>query len=183
MSTDPTGAAPLLPCPFCGGEASASRSEDESLWSHNIVWWSTVRCSNCDVQMVECDDPNGVKAAASWNQRSDRGTEGATAPSSMLIACPHCSKESEHVIHASSSHGEPTPTLNRGLVVCGHHLVSSYWQCTRPPGHIDGHGNAYAHWPRAEGDTSITPTLASLYGQFPGATTGEPARSTEPESA
>lgn len=58
----------MLPCPFCGGEASHGVHQDESLWSHRIVDWHTIRCRNCDIEMRQCDGFDEVLEA--WNTRA-----------------------------------------------------------------------------------------------------------------
>jgi|SRR6185503_10843 len=69
----------ILPCPFCGHWPRFSVRRDESLWSHDIVWWSSIVCSVCDVQRSECDDADGAKVVAAWNHRAP-SDEGNSAP-------------------------------------------------------------------------------------------------------
>lgn len=68
------GSETLLPCPFCGGEATISTKHDEDIWSHNIVPWTYVGCRECEFEMVTCE---GVEpsAQAMWNRRA--APEGA----------------------------------------------------------------------------------------------------------
>lgn len=47
MSTEQ--AQELKPCPFCGGEAVKSTCKDESLWSHDIVFKTSVHCGECEI--------------------------------------------------------------------------------------------------------------------------------------
>ncbi len=57
----------LLPCPFCGSEASVDEWEDGSLWSNEIVFWFSIGCSNCDYIMTFCKYME--KAIEAWNKR------------------------------------------------------------------------------------------------------------------
>ncbi len=66
---DAAGVAGLLPCPFCGGEPSVGTHETESLWSHDIVTYTTVRCSECDIYF-STEPGYEVEAIAAWNRRS-----------------------------------------------------------------------------------------------------------------
>lgn len=59
----------LKPCPFCGSAAEIHFFQDESLWSHNIVWWSSISCTKCDITMNECEDEKGLKIKNAWNRR------------------------------------------------------------------------------------------------------------------
>lgn len=61
--TNPNGETELLPCPFCGGEASAFRV---------IEWWS-VSCSVCECHTA-LHWPKS-KAIARWNTRPQTGRE------------------------------------------------------------------------------------------------------------
>lgn len=68
MSNTPS----LLPCPFCGCEAAASVNKGESLWSHDVVDWTRVHCTNddCNAQTeATCEgyEPSAVEA---WNLRT-----------------------------------------------------------------------------------------------------------------
>ena len=58
----------LKPCPFCGREPNESKFQDESLWSHNIVWKYKIGCMDCDVQFVEEDEEEVIE---SWNTRKE----------------------------------------------------------------------------------------------------------------
>ena len=86
----------LLPCPFCGGEPTTSKRMDEDLWTHNIVEWRGVRCTDCDIGF---DWPPGseVSAAEQWNRRADR-IESALAVQGevdvrVFRICEHCHQE------------------------------------------------------------------------------------------
>jgi hypothetical protein len=57
----------LLPCPFCGGEASVDEWRDGSLWSNAIVSWFSIGCSDCDYIMTFCK--YWLKAIEAWNNR------------------------------------------------------------------------------------------------------------------
>lgn len=56
-------------CPFCGKTPELSFLKDESLWSHNIVIWSFIRCYECDIEFSECEDDNGEAVIKKWNTR------------------------------------------------------------------------------------------------------------------
>jgi len=71
--TDTTSAAPsLLPCPFCGSKAVASINKSESLWSHDIVDWTRVHCTNddCNAQTEPTCDGYEPSAIEVWNRRA-----------------------------------------------------------------------------------------------------------------
>lgn len=59
----------LKPCPFCGDLPVVSFYEDESLFSHEIVIWSTTGCSGCDIEFNVSDDKDGVQSIKRWNTR------------------------------------------------------------------------------------------------------------------
>ena len=63
----PDGSKPL-PCPFCGSQPAIWGRKDESLWTHDIVSWWSVRCNDCDIEMEECEDMGIVLAR--WNRRA-----------------------------------------------------------------------------------------------------------------
>lgn len=65
---EPARSEALLPCPFCGGPARLSNRQDESLWSHELVDWYSASCLDCDIEMTECDDFDGLRKA--WNTRA-----------------------------------------------------------------------------------------------------------------
>lgn len=61
----------LMPCPFCAAPAMCYAWQDEDLWSHNMVEWQKVRCTNC-----ECEGNSSCPgyaeeetAVATWNSR------------------------------------------------------------------------------------------------------------------
>jgi Lar family restriction alleviation protein len=58
-------------CPFCGDPPNIYTRMDESLFSHNIVQWTTVSCSNCDIQMNSEDEEDLV---GRWNTRRKKKT-------------------------------------------------------------------------------------------------------------
>lgn len=69
----------LKPCPFCGSEANVCVNKHESLWSHEVVDWTAVRCTNDDCGIgVEptCEgyEPSAVEA---WNRRAQPAQAGA----------------------------------------------------------------------------------------------------------
>ncbi len=72
--TEPTE---LLPCPFCGSNAVASISKSESLWSHDIVDWTRVHCTNddCNAQTEPTCDGYEPSAIEVWNRRTPQPTK------------------------------------------------------------------------------------------------------------
>ena len=58
----------LVPCPFCGGEPEVETFETESLWSHNIVTYTSVGCPECDINFSTEPD-HAIQAVDLWNQR------------------------------------------------------------------------------------------------------------------
>lgn len=77
----PNSLKSLLPCPFCGGEASISSVMDESIWSHNIVPWTSVACTLCDVQIPPICEGSENDPIAAWNTRAPIAEGGAYAES------------------------------------------------------------------------------------------------------
>jgi len=67
--TEPTE---LLPCPFCGSKAVASINKDESLWSHDVVDWTRVHCTNdeCNAQTEATCEGYEPSAIEVWNLRT-----------------------------------------------------------------------------------------------------------------
>lgn len=61
-------AAGLEPCPFCGGEASVSTYETESLWSHDIVTYTRVGCDECEISF-STEPGYDLEAPEAWNRR------------------------------------------------------------------------------------------------------------------
>ncbi|MET4680438.1 Lar family restriction alleviation protein [Stenotrophomonas rhizophila] len=62
--------AELKPCPFCGGDAGIRNWQDEELWSHAIVEWQKVHCTECECEGISsCPgyEPDTVQA---WNTRA-----------------------------------------------------------------------------------------------------------------
>jgi hypothetical protein len=60
----------LLACPFCGGDAAIRSWQDEDLWSHAIVEWQKVHCTECECEGISsCPgyEPDTVQA---WNTRA-----------------------------------------------------------------------------------------------------------------
>lgn len=59
----------LKPCPFCGGMPDASSRMDEDIWTHNIVEWKGVHCSECGFgfEWPPGADPNAI---VQWNTRT-----------------------------------------------------------------------------------------------------------------
>jgi Lar family restriction alleviation protein len=59
----------LKPCPFCGGAPNISYYETESLWSHNVVTYTTVACKECDIGF-STEEGFEVEAPEAWNTRA-----------------------------------------------------------------------------------------------------------------
>ena len=68
MSNTPS----LLPCPFCGCKAVASINKGESLWSHDVVDWTRVHCTNdeCNAQTEATCEGYEPSAIEVWNRRA-----------------------------------------------------------------------------------------------------------------
>lgn len=68
MSNTPS----LLPCPFCGCKAVASINKGESLWSHDVVDWTRVHCTNdeCNTQTEATCEGYEPSAIEVWNRRT-----------------------------------------------------------------------------------------------------------------
>ena len=68
MSNTPS----LLPCPFCGCKAMASINKGESLWSHDVVDWTRVHCTNdeCNAQTEATCAGYEPSAIEVWNRRT-----------------------------------------------------------------------------------------------------------------
>ena len=60
----------LKPCPFCGGKASVSTYQTESLWSHDQVTYTKVSCDECDIAF-QTEPDYEIQAIAAWNRRAD----------------------------------------------------------------------------------------------------------------
>jgi hypothetical protein len=62
----------LLPCPFCGCKAAASVNKGESLWSHDVVDWTRVHCTNddCNAQTEATCEGYEPSAVEVWNLRT-----------------------------------------------------------------------------------------------------------------
>ena len=70
MTPEPTDA--LMPCPFCGCKAVASINKGESLWSHDVVDWTRVHCTNdeCNAQTEATCEGYEPSAIEVWNRRA-----------------------------------------------------------------------------------------------------------------
>jgi|GEM_PF-1879760 hypothetical protein len=64
----------LKPCPFCGSKPWLSRDMDEDLWSHNIVEWKQVKCTECECEGIRTCDGFEVDAVTMWNTRFTMAT-------------------------------------------------------------------------------------------------------------
>lgn len=67
-----TNTPSLLPCPFCGCKAVASINKGESLWSHDVVDWARVHCTNdeCNAQTKATCEGYEPSAIEVWNRRT-----------------------------------------------------------------------------------------------------------------
>ena len=68
------------PCPFCGKAPRVHAQKDESLWSHDIVDWHYVGCTDCDVEMSECDDVDALRERWNMRRRAAQVAPTATIP-------------------------------------------------------------------------------------------------------
>lgn len=66
------GTTDLLPCPFCGGKASVSQYQTESLWSHDQVTYTQVGCGECDYH-IATEPGYEMEAPVRWNARTTPG--------------------------------------------------------------------------------------------------------------
>lgn len=73
--TEPTE---LLACPFCGSKATASVNKGESLWSHDVVDWTRVHCTNddCNAQTEATCEGYEPSAIEVWNRRTTPAVAG-----------------------------------------------------------------------------------------------------------
>lgn len=62
----------LKPCPFCGGEATLKKTMDEDLWSHNIVPYYKVGCSECEIWTEFTCKGYEPSAQETWNKRFEK---------------------------------------------------------------------------------------------------------------
>ena len=72
--TEPTE---LLARPFCGSKATASVNKGESLWSHDVVDWTRVHCTNddCNAQTEATCEGYEPSAVEVWNTRTPQPTQ------------------------------------------------------------------------------------------------------------
>lgn len=56
----------LKACPFCGEPPSTAKRQDESLFSHEVVWWYSVECEDCDVGFSSEYEEEAIDR---WNMR------------------------------------------------------------------------------------------------------------------
>ena len=69
---------PLKNCPFCGSKATASVNKGESLWSHDVVDWTRVHCTNddCNAQTEATCEGYEPSAIEVWNRRTPPAVVG-----------------------------------------------------------------------------------------------------------
>ena len=79
----------LLPCPFCGGEASIGRRdycfEDSNEYAMSAHY---VECSTCYVRTIEYKSKDG--AADAWNRRAERTCRNVHHAPEFLFKCSEC---------------------------------------------------------------------------------------------
>lgn len=88
--TEPTDA--LLPCPFCGSKAAASMIKSESLWTHDVVDWTRVHCTNndCNAQTESICDGYEPSAVEVWNHRTPPTAQAADPVAWRVHPFDHC---------------------------------------------------------------------------------------------
>lgn len=59
----------LKRCPFCGSTPRLAKDMDEDLWSHNIVEWQQVKCTECECEGIRSCEGFEVDAVTMWNTR------------------------------------------------------------------------------------------------------------------
>lgn len=67
MSSERGTPPDIKPCPFCGKTPKLTSRKDVSLWNSNVVDWFTIKCTDCDIMMNECDSMEDVLKR--WNTR------------------------------------------------------------------------------------------------------------------
>ena len=75
----------LKPCPFCGEQPRVSVAMDESIWSHNTVPWTTIRCDSCDANSGAVCEGDETSAHERWNRRAADG-EGVDLARRLVAA-------------------------------------------------------------------------------------------------
>lgn len=90
MSDIEKRARELLVCPFCGGDAAIRNWQDEELWSHAIVEWQKVHCTECECEGISsCPgyEPDTVQV---WNTRA-----ALTPPEGYVLVPVAVAKDAE----------------------------------------------------------------------------------------
>ena len=75
----------LLPCPFCGGDATLRQYETESLWSHDQVTYTQVGCEECDYH-IATEPGYEMEAPERWNTRPDAALSALDQPAQEPVA-------------------------------------------------------------------------------------------------
>jgi len=70
MSDIEKTARELLACPFCGGDAAIRNWQDEELWSHAIVEWQKVHCTECECEGISSCPGYEPDSGQAWNTRA-----------------------------------------------------------------------------------------------------------------
>lgn len=60
----------LRQCPFCGSIPRIAKDMDEDLWSHNIVEWQQVKCTECECEGIRTCEGFDIDAVTMWNTRA-----------------------------------------------------------------------------------------------------------------
>lgn len=70
----------LKACPFCGSTPRLAKDMDEDLWSHNIVEWQQVKCTECECEGIRSCEGYEVDAVTMWNTRAPQWQPIESAP-------------------------------------------------------------------------------------------------------
>jgi Lar family restriction alleviation protein len=101
MTDIATELAALAPCPFCGSPAKVWTMMGESLWSHNIVPWTRVACTGCEVEFpsqCEGSEPDPITA---WNARAlaSRDWGGLVFPLRFHSSAEYPTEEGDYLLY------------------------------------------------------------------------------------
>lgn len=96
--TQPDTLAKLAACPFCGSDARIIRTRGESLWSHDQVEWTQVRCTNDDCAVETENHCEGWEPAPVdvWNRRALTAQALPAAPDLDAWKCERCNGKGWH---------------------------------------------------------------------------------------
>jgi len=71
MDTMNTPTNELLPCPFCGGEATLGDYFQEASDLGNDESWWLAQCDHCGIALPNTDSPTKEEAIKAWNTRHE----------------------------------------------------------------------------------------------------------------